>query len=152
MNKEETVMAKYIDTDEAWDEGTLQDWYLNSIDNTEPPIWTEEHISKLCNDFIVIHKEAPAADVAPVRHGAWLPLETTNGKHGKDVFKCSECRTFHFSTEFCPKCGALMDADKKDVGTHEDAIGYAPNGDWCGECLKSSCINCSVWREKNAKT
>ena len=40
MNKEETVMAKYIDTDEAWDEGTLQDWYLNSIDNTEPPILT----------------------------------------------------------------------------------------------------------------
>ncbi len=92
----------------------------------------------------------PAADVRPERHGVWLPLETTNGKYGKKVFECSECKTFHFPSEFCPKCGALMDADKKDIGTHDEAVGFAPNGDWCGECSKISCINCSVWQRMKA--
>lgn len=145
------MMANYIDTDDAWGEGTLQDWYLNSIENATPPVWTEEHIAELCNDFIVIPKNAPLADARLERHGVWLPLETTNGKYGKKVFKCSECGTFHFSSEFCPKCGALMDADKKDVGTYDAAIGYAPNGEWCGECLKTSCINCPVWLEKKKR-
>lgn len=76
-------MAKYIDAEEALDEATLQDWYLNSIDNTALPVWTEEHIYELCNDFIVIPKEAPAADViqcqringADLRHPNEKPLD-----------------------------------------------------------------------------
>lgn len=41
---------------EAVDEYYLDDWYLSSIDNNEPPIWTEDHIKELCNDFILIPK------------------------------------------------------------------------------------------------
>lgn len=31
-------------------------------------------------------------------------------------------------------------------GIHEDGCGWAPNGDFCGECSNESCENCSVWR------
>ena len=31
-------------------------------------------------------------------------------------------------------------------GHHDSGIGWAPNGQWCGECTKSSCSKCSVWK------
>ena len=40
-----------------------------------------------------------------------------------------------------------------EVGGHHDSgIGWAPNGQWCGECGKSSCKNCIVWKsiERNS--
>ena len=40
----------------AYNESTLIDWYISSIDETVPPIWTEEHIAELCRDFYVIPK------------------------------------------------------------------------------------------------
>ena len=43
--------------EKAVDFGYLSDWYINSIDNTIPPIWTDEHIEELLNDFCVIPKE-----------------------------------------------------------------------------------------------
>lgn len=27
-------------------------------------------------------------------------------------------------------------------GYHDEAIGWNPNGVWCGECTNASCINC----------
>ena len=27
-------------------------------------------------------------------------------------------------------------------GYHDEAIGWNPNGVWCGECTRESCINC----------
>lgn len=32
---------------------TLADWYISSVDE-EPPVWTEEHIKELLEDFYVI--------------------------------------------------------------------------------------------------
>lgn len=84
------MMANYIDIDDAWDEGTLQDWYMNSIDNTIPPIWTEEHISELCNGFIIIPKEAPTADVRPEKHGYWIYQEPDDRFSWKP-YLCSAC-------------------------------------------------------------
>ena len=43
--------------EKAVDFGYLSDWYINSIDNTIPPVWTDEHIEELLNDFYVIPKE-----------------------------------------------------------------------------------------------
>jgi len=36
------------------DVGYLSDWYQNSIDDTKPPVWTDEHIEELLEDFILI--------------------------------------------------------------------------------------------------
>lgn len=38
------------------DEGLLQDWYQSSVDESNP-VWTDEHISELMNDFYVIPKD-----------------------------------------------------------------------------------------------
>ena len=53
--------------------------------------------------------DIPAADVAPVRHGEWLP--TTKWWQGGSAWKqCSECGILHLGkSNFCPNCGAKMD-------------------------------------------
>ncbi len=50
------------------------------------------------------------ADVAPVVHGHWIPYRC-------DMYECSVCKRIHTSmdvegcdAEYCPHCGALMDA------------------------------------------
>ena len=53
----------------------------------------------------------PAADVAPVRHGEWLP--TTKWWQGGSAWKqCSECGILHCGkSPYCPNCGAKMDLE-----------------------------------------
>lgn len=48
--------------DDSWEEGILWDWYVASVDNSEP-VWTEEHISELVYDFYVIPKPIEEEDV-----------------------------------------------------------------------------------------
>lgn len=49
----------------------------------------------------------PAADVAPVRHGYWLPPVI-----GPLWVLCSECETQSDNAyNFCPNCGAKMDLE-----------------------------------------
>lgn len=38
------------------DKAYLCDWYINSVAESEP-VWTEEHVLELVNDFYVIPKE-----------------------------------------------------------------------------------------------
>lgn len=98
---------KYIDLDKAVDIGYLGDWYQSSIDTTVPPVWTNEHLEELCNDFIIIPKDTESANVEEVRHGKWID--------DGDCFHCSACnKSFTFLSEkcvsnFCPNCGAKMD-------------------------------------------
>ena len=40
---------------EAVDFGYLVDWYIRSTTN-DPPVWTEEHIEELFNDFYLVPK------------------------------------------------------------------------------------------------
>ena len=57
-------------------------------------------------------KRAPAADVAPVRHGRWIYDHWCE-------FKCSVCGEFSNSKpyrgkeNYCPNCGAKMDGGDK---------------------------------------
>ena len=66
-------------------------------------------------------EDAPAADVAPVRHGRW---ELENESWGQ--MQCSVCKKqalleeskddtgkvlLYVTSEFCPNCGALMDLE-----------------------------------------
>ncbi len=59
-------MAEYVAKDAAMDQGALYDWYISSVSEDDPPVWTDEHIDELLNDFLVIPKETPAADVVAV--------------------------------------------------------------------------------------
>ena len=49
-------VVKFIDNN-AVDEGFLQDWYQNSVFDTDPPVWTDEHIVEMYGDFYLIPKE-----------------------------------------------------------------------------------------------
>ena len=37
--------------------GTLQDWYQSSVDETAIPVWTDEHIAEIIEDFYLLPKE-----------------------------------------------------------------------------------------------
>lgn len=52
----------------------------------------------------------PAADVAPVRHGRWVPAFHV----GDCCYRCSECQFLRDAYlldigKYCPNCGAKMD-------------------------------------------
>ncbi len=88
-------------------------------------VWTDGHIEELANDFIVIPKDTPVADVAPGVHGEWLNID------GDYTFAaCSICKmayevateeeaekglwdAFMCSYRYCPNCGAKMDGGMK---------------------------------------
>ena len=105
---------EYISIDTAYDIGTLDDWYINSVSQDDAPVWTEEHLEELLNDFYVIPKDTPTADVVPVKHGHW-----EYDKHFRFA-RCSECEAEFYICDleeisggnlvnYCPNCGAKMD-------------------------------------------
>lgn len=66
--------------------------------------------------------DAPAADVAPVRHGRWEPyfeeVEIYNAggfaEREQTGWICGRCKsvesiTRYYKTNYCPNCGARMD-------------------------------------------
>lgn len=57
----------------------------------------------LAEDFYII----PAADVAPVVHGRWMPFHS---EAAGDIQYCSACEIgFDAKMAYCPHCGAKMD-------------------------------------------
>ena len=53
--------------------------------------------------------EMPTADVAPVRHGRWLPCHSTAAG---DIQYCSACEIgCTWKPNYCPNCGAKMDLE-----------------------------------------
>lgn len=66
-------------------------------------------------------RRIPAADVAPVRHGEWIDVDTSYWRWYHDTarpvfsksFRCSECgRKTIIREKFCPSCGTKMDKGK----------------------------------------
>lgn len=51
-------------------------------------------------------RRLPAADVAPVRHGRWLCVDTDT----EQFFLCNRCeKKEYWESEYCPNCGCRMD-------------------------------------------
>lgn len=66
------------------------------------------HVGESIDADVVISdiKGMKAADVAPVRHGRWLPQVVL----GQKAWDCSECKTLGSPCwKWCPVCGAKMD-------------------------------------------
>lgn len=56
-NKEDLELVELTCVDSNYvidDIGYVSDWYQSSIDDTKPPVWTDEHIEELLKDFILI--------------------------------------------------------------------------------------------------
>ena len=53
-------------------------------------------------------EEIPAADVAPVRHGRWLCVDTDT----EQFFLCNRCKKKEYwESDYCPSCGCRMDLE-----------------------------------------
>ena len=102
-------MSEYLDKSEAVGEGYLQDWYISSVSADDEPVWTEAHIEELANDFIVIPKDTPAADVVPVVHAYWKRVDKDDGGHDTVCSHCSTPIVTYLETPYCHNCGAKMD-------------------------------------------
>ena len=55
-------------------EGYLTNWYQTSVDITEPPVWTDEHLYELNEDFYLIPKR-------------WFEGDVNNGTNRKKLKK-----------------------------------------------------------------
>lgn len=80
--------------------------------------------SKICpganeptvKDVFALVMHAPAADVAPVRHGRWEPGNPICPVCGENKFKDLDADVWaDWQPKFCPNCGALM----REVGNGE---------------------------------
>ena len=72
------------------------DWF-RPYGHMDEPIPFETMVSDL--------RGMPAVDVAPVRHGQWLPQVVL----GQKAWDCSECKTLGSPQwKWCPVCGAKM--------------------------------------------
>lgn len=61
-------------------------------------------------------RKMPPADVVPVVHAYWIP-QKENHEFKEAWMKCSACgypvSKWTGNTNFCPNCGAIMDAKEK---------------------------------------
>lgn len=88
-------MDEYISREAVVDAGYLSDWYISSVGN-ESPVWTDEHIDELLNDFLVIPKDTPSADVQPVKQ--WYSVEENQPDSvGDDVLVVDSYGKYHIA-------------------------------------------------------
>lgn len=103
-------MAEYIEREALRNSVESIDWYsVYKGKLTAGAPNTENALYKASSIYAVIDN-APAADVAPVRHGRW-EWDT------EDIYRCSNCAEKshvkevmgHPEWDYCPNCGAKMD-------------------------------------------
>ena len=86
-------MAEYIEREYAAD--AVLDVYYDTPD-----------IDLSGEKFKVAIFKIPVADVAPVRHGRWLCVDTDT----EQFFLCNRCKKKEYwESNYCPNCGCLMD-------------------------------------------
>lgn len=89
-------MAEYIDREAA----------IKAIYESDP-FGVHKYFGWRAIDIEEALRAIPAADVAPVRHGKWMPF---HAEFAGDIQYCSVCEIgFADRTSFCPHCGAVMD-------------------------------------------
>ena len=116
-------MAEYIEREALIEKckAIIQDKWN---DKSAPVSWSHAYA-----DFIEDIENQPAADVAPVVHGGWIPLLESEisgwnpefaGKDPIGGYMCSvckeeaiyDCNDEFVLSKFCPYCGAKMDEGK----------------------------------------
>lgn len=101
--------TKYYNARDAYDWATLSCWYQSSIDENEPPVWTDKHLEELLNTFYLVPTSATPVNRMPVISADWVLHE----ENSKKEYRCSHCG---FAKEtpsdalFCSHCGAYMSA------------------------------------------
>ena len=84
-------MAEYVTKEQ------VIEWY-RPYGQTDEPIPFETLVSDL--------RDMDAADVAMVRHGRWLCVDTDT----EQFFLCNRCKKKEYwESDYCPNCGCRMD-------------------------------------------
>lgn len=80
--------------------------------------WCQDLRKPGLEQALAMLNEEPAADVAPVVHGRWVPFHS---EAVGDVQYCSACAIgFDAKTDYCPNCGAKMDIEDGGDGDAAD--------------------------------
>ena len=81
--------------------------YIESA--TAAEIVSQKHNIPLA-DLVDTFAEIPAADVAPVVHGQWVPTAANSD----ELYNCSNCHCFSDRETYfhCPWCGAKMNSER----------------------------------------
>ena len=111
-------MAEYIEREALRDAVESIDWYSLHRGKLTAGAKSSENALYKANDIYAAIDNAPAANVAHVRHGRWICIRKGYGEyecsvcHGEDS-DCSDYYGTHVVTEqdFCPHCGASMDLE-----------------------------------------
>ena len=86
-------MAEYVTKEQ------VINWY-RPYGQTDEPIPFETLASDL--------RDMKAADVATVRHGRWMCVDTDT----EQFFLCNRCKKKEYwESNYCPNCGARMDLE-----------------------------------------
>lgn len=68
-------------------------------------------MKELCKAVKAVADAAPTVDAAPVVHGRWVAVPSSDMMTGK-AYKCSECNKMRYGSfmpNYCQNCGAKMD-------------------------------------------
>lgn len=58
--------------------------------------------------------KAPTVDAEPVRHGKWIDRNGAMVSPFWERYECTLCGARSYYSNYCPHCGAKMDAQGKD--------------------------------------
>lgn len=96
-------MTKYIECDAAIEAA------LSCTDPLEPI-----EVDTTVESIVWKLRKLPMADVQPVKHGRWNRYETCSicGVSKSYFFYCTETGDWDGDWNYCPNCGAKMDADE----------------------------------------
>ena len=104
-------MAEYIER-----EALVRQIICNMAEFVGAPDEVQRH-DEYCNYAINIIEDAPAADIAEVRHGRWVDRivdENEVIQPWMERYYCSECLEGGNQSwfNFCPNCGVKMDLEE----------------------------------------
>ena len=92
-------MAEYVTKEQ------VIDWF-RTYGHMDEPIPFETMVSDL--------RDMPAADVAPVVHGRWVPTKAPFMNECEDCSVCGYRTVWGHRYNYCPNCGAKMDGGDSD--------------------------------------
>ena len=81
--------------------------YLSARKNQvlKSPLSTLDAKFEVMEIFDFVDHRVESADVAPVRHGKWLCVDTDT----EQFFLCNRCKKKEYwESDYCPNCGAKM--------------------------------------------
>ena len=70
-----------------------------------------DHYTSGFDEAVTRVEDFPAADVAPVRHGRWVPTKAPFMNECEDCSVCGYRTVWGHRYNYCPNCGAKMDLE-----------------------------------------